>query len=92
METKKPKEKAEELVKQYLELLKKTDTCLAENCKNTLVCQHSWYACEGWLSYAKKSALIAVDEIINAIVIIDLTSAENQFIYWEEVKQEIEKL
>lgn len=41
---------------------------------------------------AKTFALIAVDEIINSIVIIDLTAAENQFTYWEEVKQEIEKL
>jgi hypothetical protein len=39
---------------------------------------------------AKQCALIAVDEIINSIVITDLTTAENQFIYWEEVKQEIE--
>ena len=37
----------------------------------------------------KQCALIAVDEIINSVVIIDLTIAENQFIYWEEVKQEI---
>jgi hypothetical protein len=42
--------------------------------------------------FAKKCALIAVDEIINSIVIFDLTAAENQFTYWEEVKQEIEKL
>ena len=41
---------------------------------------------------AKECALIAVDEIINSIVIFDLTAAENQFTYWEEVKQEIEKL
>jgi hypothetical protein len=41
---------------------------------------------------AKQCALIAVDEIINSIVIFDLTAAENQFTYWEEVKQEIEKL
>jgi len=40
----------------------------------------------------KQCALIAVDEIINSIVIIDLTAAENQFTYWEEVKNEIEKL
>jgi hypothetical protein len=43
-------------------------------------------------SNAKCCALIAVDEIINSIVIIDLTTAENQFIYWQEVKQEIENL
>ena len=41
---------------------------------------------------SKGYALKAVDEIINSIVITDLTTAENQFIYWEEVKQEIEKL
>ena len=41
---------------------------------------------------AKQSALIAVDEIGNSIVITDLTTAENQFKYWEEVKQEIENL
>ena len=38
---------------------------------------------------AKQCALIAVDEIINSIIITDLTTAENQFIYWEEVKHEI---
>jgi hypothetical protein len=41
---------------------------------------------------AKYCALIAVDEIIDSIVIIDLTAAENQFTYWEQVKKEIEKL
>ena len=41
---------------------------------------------------AKKCALIAVDEIINSVVITNLTIAQNQFDYWEEVKQEIEKL
>jgi hypothetical protein len=42
--------------------------------------------------HCKECALIVVDEIINSIVIIDLTAAENQFTYWEEVKQEIEKI
>ena len=40
---------------------------------------------------AKQCALIAVDEIINSVVITDLIIAENQFKYWEKVKQEIEK-
>jgi len=40
----------------------------------------------------KQCSLIAVDEILDSIVIFDLTAAENQFTYWEEVKQEIEKL
>jgi hypothetical protein len=41
---------------------------------------------------AKQCALIAVDEIINSVVITDLTTAENQFKYWEKVKSELEKL
>lgn len=41
---------------------------------------------------AKQCALIAVDEIINSVVITDLTTAETQFKYWEQVKEEIEKL
>jgi hypothetical protein len=40
---------------------------------------------------AKQCALIAVDEIINSVVITDLIIAENQFKYWEKVKQEIGK-
>ena len=39
---------------------------------------------------AKKCALIAVDEIINAIGEIFETYEERK--YWEQVKQEIEKL
>lgn len=41
---------------------------------------------------AKECAIIAVDEIINSVVIINLTVAENQFEYWEQVKEEINKL
>ena len=41
---------------------------------------------------AKKIALLMVDEIINSVVITDLIIAENQFKYWEKVKQEINKL
>ena len=50
------------------------------------------YKNEGWViggDTAKQCALIAVDEIINII------DAEDQFIlynYWQQVKQEIEKL
>ena len=53
---------------------------------------HSNSASDITLYFAKQCALIAVDEIINSIVIFDLTAAENQFTYWEQVKQEIEKL
>lgn len=40
----------------------------------------------------KQFLLIAVDEIINSVVITNLTVAENQFLYWEQVKQEIQNL
>ena len=53
--------------------------------------KHGWSLCE-FDSCAKQCALIAVDEIINSVVITDLTTADNQFKYWEKVKQEIEKL
>jgi hypothetical protein len=39
-------------------------------------------------SHSKKCALIAVDEILNAIEYLD----EDSEYFWEEVKQEIEKL
>lgn len=46
------------------------------------------------ISYAKQCALIAVDEIIENLV--ELSNGEFTFIhnveYWQEVKQEIEKL
>ena len=38
--------------------------------------------------YAKRCALIAVDEIIDLVKHIDVDSED----YWNEVKQEIEKL
>jgi hypothetical protein len=41
---------------------------------------------------AKQCALIAVDEIINSIVVTNLSVAENQFLFWEQVKQEINNL
>ena len=41
----------------------------------------------------KKCALIAVDEIINALKIADIISMSSWYINeWQEVKQEIEKL
>ena len=39
--------------------------------------------------YAKKCALIEVDEIIEELIVTDFA---NRFPYWIEVKQEIEKL
>jgi ferritin-like protein len=79
-----PKEKAKQLVdKMY-----NTEHCGIQHIPNKNYCD-----CVEMNDYqAKQCALIAVDEIINSIVITDLTTAENQFIYWEEVKQQIEKL
>jgi len=41
-------------------------------------------------SQAKQCALVAVDEILN--VTVGLTDFTDDFDYWQEVKQEIEKL
>ena len=44
---------------------------------------------EMYIGKAKQCALIAVDEIVNSIVITDLITSGNQFNYWEKVKKEI---
>jgi hypothetical protein len=72
-----PKERAELLVKRFHPM-----TYTAVHAQDTT----------GEYADAIRCALIAVDEIINSIVITDLTTSENQFNYWEEVKSEIEKL
>jgi hypothetical protein len=41
-------------------------------------------------SQAKQCALVAIDEILN--VTVGLTDFTDDFDYWQEVKQEIEKL
>jgi hypothetical protein len=72
-----PKEKADELVKKFIAPTKVYHEHL------------------GWVNYldsAKECALIAVDEILDSVIIIDLTTAENQFKYWQEVQNEINKL
>lgn len=46
----------------------------------------------GRYEISKRQASIVVDEIVSSVIITDLTVAENQFNYWEEVKQEIEEL
>ena len=45
-----------------------------------------------WRSTAKKCAIIAVDEIINAIDWHKFETPNKEFEFWNEVKQEIEKL
>ena len=80
-----PQEEAISLVQKYVDLFKKSDTCFGD-CKNSVACQKSWYQCEEWYRHAIQCALIAVDELIKATT--PLTSTY----YWQEVKQEIQKL
>lgn len=42
--------------------------------------------------WAKQSALIAVNEILDAIDWHNFEFPSKEFIYWQEVKREIEKL
>lgn len=52
------------------------------------------YIPEQALIHAKECALIAVDEIINAIDFdwMEVQNLDRQHAYWQEVKNEIEKL
>ena len=53
---------------------------------------------DGWVygksswEYKKKCALIAVDEILSEHMFDDSDYANRQYKYWQQVKQEIEKL
>jgi hypothetical protein len=49
------------------------------------------YGVKGW-KHKKQCALIAVDEIVQAIRFTDAKSDLGYVGYWQEVKQEIEKL
>jgi hypothetical protein len=49
--------------------------------------EYGWSLCE-FDSCAKQCAIIAVDEIINAIEYLD----DDSEYFWEQVKQELEKL
>jgi hypothetical protein len=71
-----PQEKANELVNKYRIILMSEDT----DCGNEVLCT----------SIAKKCALIAVDEILETVVVYEDISKDYQF--WQEVKQEIERL
>ena len=86
-----PKEKAKELINKYINLTEECN-CLEYMCVCFRISEYK----------AKECALIAVDEIINVCPYIDLKIRETedqlsafdfQFVsYWQEVKQEIEKL
>lgn len=90
-------EKAKELVDKYLSLFKKTDTCFLDYCCTQPYCQQSNFQCKGWLQFAKESAKIAVNEIINegnllANSLLDgyIDSEFNS--YWIEVLKEIDNI
>jgi len=73
-----PKEKAKELVDNFLEKIPFADTYIYKDWRKEMY------------DKAKQCALIAVDEILNQFYgMLDL---EYDIEYWEEVKQEIEKL
>lgn len=69
------KQKAQDLVNQYRMILMDEDT----DCGNELLCT----------SIAIKNALVAVNEIWNAL---ESARAFEEYNYWQEVKQEIKKL
>jgi hypothetical protein len=80
-----PKEKAEELINSYRIILMNEDT----ECGNEILCT----------SISKQCALIAVDEIIKnnleylrGIELHNDVALNIDLSYWQEVKQEIEKL
>ena len=71
-----PKEKAEELVNKFM------------NIKNVKLSDYSVI----YLPTAKQCALIAVSEILDELGQIDDGQTYIPYIYWEQVKEEIEKL
>lgn len=75
-----PKEKAEDLVHQYRLILLQSDSELSHEINLTI--------------YAKQCALIAVNQVIKEykIFLQSAPSFDIDYIYWQEVKQEIEKL
>ena len=61
----------------------------AEELVKKMYSVHSNSASDITLYFAKCSALVAVDEMIEELIVTDFA---NRFPYWQEVKQEIEKL
>lgn len=89
-----PKEKAQELVDKYYQLAESIEwtddetKVKAEQFNDELGNDILKY----WHLLAKESALIAVDEILEMDLPILEEDADTFYDYWEEVKQEIEKL
>jgi len=73
-----PKEKSKNLVNSYRIILMNEDT----ECGNEILCT----------SIAKQCALIAVDEILYVLNEIDSTEQWNASWFYNDVKQEIQKL
>jgi hypothetical protein len=61
----------------------------AEELVKKMYAVHSSSASDITLHFAKQCALVAVDEMIEELIVTDFA---NRFPYWQEVKQEIEKL
>jgi hypothetical protein len=79
-----PKEKAEELVSDFYRI----------NCKLIKV-KNGYDMGDRYnlvMPISKQCALIAVDEMINYLLDSDWALINNKAKYWQEVKQEIEKL
>jgi hypothetical protein len=90
-----PKEKAKELVEKYADLQTNIDWTDSNELLKTCEINNSFYENEFdiyWNLLAKESALIAVDEIIKECEKFFEAISENRKLYWQEVKQEIEKL
>jgi hypothetical protein len=73
-----PKEKAQELVNTYRMILMDEDT----DCGNELLCT----------SIAIKNAVVAVNEIIDAIDWHEFETPNKELNYWLDVRKEIKKL
>jgi hypothetical protein len=61
----------------------------AEELVKKMYAVHSNSASDITLHFAKQCALVAVDEMIEELIVTDFA---NRFPYWQQVKQEIEKL
>lgn len=94
------KEKAKMLFDRYYKLNEATDACFGFCDKEPIsVCDHTGHGCGLWKTYAKSFALIAVDEILNALP--KLVAADGygsarfnnpNVDFYQAVKEEIEKL
>ena len=76
-----PKEKADELVNKFMEY-SHTD----------FIPYRGGYQMDSQIENAKQCALIAVDEILNTIEYSSQADELSKVNYWQEIKQEIEKI